>query len=183
MAQQEYVFLKLGDIKGKATTDAFKDQIVLQNMSHGITQGGQWEEQDKLSGRITNFSDLSCVKLMDVSSPALATACALKTQYKEAVISVTSGTKDAYYKLSLEKVIITSISTSISAGESEPAESFTISFRKGTWEYGTAKGGYDRQERQGVGRGVGVSGQARNTEAEFSLRPSCSPSGGPRHLQ
>lgn len=78
-----------------------------------------------------------------MSSPALATACALKTQYKDAVISVTAGTKGAYYKLTLEKVIVTSISTAISAGESEPAESFTISFRKATWEYGTAKGGYD----------------------------------------
>lgn len=141
--EQEYIFLKLGDIKGKATSEKFKEQIVLQNMSYGISQGGQWEEANQLSGRITNFSDLSCVKLMDVASPAIATACALKTQYKDAVISVTSGTKDAYYKLTLEKVIITSISTSISGGEAHPQESFTISFRKGTWEYGTAKGGYD----------------------------------------
>ncbi len=143
MAQQEYIFLKLGDIKGVATSDGFKEQIVLQNMSYGISQGGHWEEQDKLSGRITNFTDLSCVKLLDVSSPALATACALKTQYKDAVVSVTSGTKQAYYKLTLEKVIITNISTSISSGESEPHESFTLSFRTGVWEYGTAKGGYD----------------------------------------
>ena len=150
MAQQENIFLKLGDIKAKATTDKFKDQIVLQNMSNAISHGGQWEEQDKLSGRITNFSDLSCVKLMDVSSRALATPCALKTQSNDAVISVTSGTKDAYYKLTLEKVIVTSISTSISAGESHPAESFTLSFRKGTWEYGTAKGGYDLEANKKV---------------------------------
>lgn len=143
MAQQEYVFLKLGEVKGVATSEGFKDQIVLQSISYGISQGGQWEEQDKLSGRITNFSDLSCVKLMDVASPALATACALKTQYNDAVISVTSGTKQAYYKLTLEKVIIVSIGTSISGGESEPQESFSLSFRKATWEYGTAKGGYD----------------------------------------
>lgn len=143
MAQQEYIFLKLEGVKGKATTDGFKDQIVLSKMSYGIKQGGEWEEQDKLSGRITNFSDLDCVKLMDVASPGLATACALKTQYKEAVISVTSGTKQAYYKLTLENVIVTEINTSISAGESEPQESFSLSFRKGTWEYGTAKGGYD----------------------------------------
>jgi type VI secretion system secreted protein Hcp len=141
--EQEYLFLKLGDIKGKATSDKFKDQIVLQNMSYGISQGGQWEEQNQLSGRITTFSDLSCVKLMDVSSPSLATACATKQQFKEAVLSVTSGTKDAYYKLTLEKVIVTSISTAISGGEAHPSESFTLSFRKGTWEYGTAKGGYD----------------------------------------
>ena len=111
--EQEYLFLKLGDIKGKATTEGFKDQIVLQNMSYGVSQGGSWEEGTQLSGRITTFSDLSCVKLMDVASPSLATACATKEQFPKAEISVTAGTKDAYYKLPLEKVIITSISTSI----------------------------------------------------------------------
>ena len=141
--EQEYIFLKLGDIKGKATSDKFKDQIVLQHMSYGVSQAGQWEEQNQLSGRITHFTDLSCVKLMDVASPSIATACATKQQFKEAVISVTSGTKDAYYKLTVENVIITNISTSIGAGEPHPQESFTISFRKGTWEYGTSKGGYD----------------------------------------
>ena len=141
--EQEYIFLKLGDIKGKATTEKFKDQVVLQNMHYGISQAGQWEEGDHLSGRITTFSDLSAVKLMDVASPSLATACALKTQYPKAEISVTSGTKDAYYKLTLENVIVTSIATSVNAGEAHPTESFTLSFRKGTWEYGTAKGGYD----------------------------------------
>ena len=148
--EQEYIFLKLGDIKGKATSEKFKDQIVLQNISYGISQGGSWKEGSQLSGRITTFSDLSCVKLMDVASPSLATACATKEQFPKAEISVTAGTKDAYYKLTLEKVIITSISTSISAGESEPAESFTISFRKGTWEYGTAKGGYDLETNKKI---------------------------------
>ena len=38
MAQQEYIYLKLGDIKGVATSDGFKDQIVLQNMSYGISE-------------------------------------------------------------------------------------------------------------------------------------------------
>ena len=148
--EQEYLFLKLGDIKGKATTEGFKDQIVLQNMSYGISQGGSWEEGTQLSGRITTFSDLSCVKLMDVASPSIATACATKQQFQKAEIAVTAGTKDAYYKLTLEKVLVTSISTSISAGESHPSESFTLSFRKGTWEYGTAKGGYDLETNKKV---------------------------------
>ncbi|MBS0182957.1 MAG: type VI secretion system tube protein Hcp [Nitrospira sp.] len=143
MAEQEYIFLKLEGVKGKATSDGFKDQLVLLNLTYDINQAGKWEEGDNLSGRLTTFSKLSCVKFIDASSTALATACALKTQYKEAVISVTSGTKEAYYKLTLEKVIINSISITISAGEAEPQESITLSFRKATWEYGTAKGGYD----------------------------------------
>ena len=87
---------------------------------------------------------------MDIASPSLATACATKQQFPKAEISVTAGTKDAYYRLTLEKVIVTSISTSISAGESHPSESFTLSFRKGTWVYGTAKGGYDLETNTNI---------------------------------
>ena len=148
--KQEYLFLKLGDIKGKATTVGFEDQIVLQNISYGISQGGTWEEGVQLSGRVTTFSDLSCVKLMDIASPSIATACATKQQFPRAEISVTAGTKDVYYRLTLEKVLVTSISTAISAGESQPQESFTLSFRKATWEYGKARGGYDLETNQKV---------------------------------
>lgn len=71
MAQPEYMFLKLGDIKGKATTDKFKDQIVLQNISYGISQGGQWEEQSRVSGRIKKFHrSVLCETLGRVQSGA-----------------------------------------------------------------------------------------------------------------
>lgn len=149
-AEQEHLFLKLGDIKGKATTAGFEDQIVLQSLSYGISQGGSWEEGMQLSARITTFSDVSCVKFMDVASPSLATACAAKQQFPKAEISVTDGTNHAYYNLILEKVLVTNISIAISAGESHPRETFTLSFRKGTWQYGTAKGGYDLEKNQKV---------------------------------
>ena len=87
---------------------------------------------------------------MHMATTALQNACALKTQIPTAEFAVTAGTKDAYYKLILDNVIITSISTSISAGETHPSESFTISFRKARWEYGSAKGGYDLAKNEKV---------------------------------
>lgn len=101
--QQEYLLLKLGDIKGQATTLRFEDKIVPQNRSYGICQGGSWEEGAQLSGRVTTFLELSGVKLLDVSSHPITTACAMKQQYPKAEISVTAGTKAVYYKLTLEK--------------------------------------------------------------------------------
>ncbi len=148
--EQEHLFLKLGDIKGNATMAGFEDQIVLQNISYGISQRGSWEDGMQLSGRITTFSDVSCVKLLDIASPSIVTACAAKQQFPKAEISLTDGTNHVYYKLTLEKVLVTSVSTAISAGEGHPRESFTLSFRKGTWEYGTAKGGYDLETNQKV---------------------------------
>ena len=98
---------------------------------------------------MTEFGKSSCV-IQDLTPFALATACALKTQFPKAQLVGTSDTKEAYYKLTLENVILTSISTSVSAGEAHPHESFTLSFRKGTWEYGTAKGGYDLDKHKWV---------------------------------
>lgn len=103
-----------------------------------------------MSGRMTAFTDMSCAKFMDVASPSITTACAAKQQFPRVEISVTTGTKDTYYKLTLEKVLVTSISTAISAGESHPNERFTLSFRKGTWQNGTAKGGYDLETNKKV---------------------------------
>ena len=78
--RQENAFLKLGDIKGKATTDKYKDQIVFQSISYGVNQGGEWEEDNRLSGNITTFADLVIVKEMDAASPSLAKACATTIQ-------------------------------------------------------------------------------------------------------
>lgn len=52
MAQRENAFLKLGDIKGNATTKGFKKQIVLQSMSYGISQAGECEEDNRLPHRL-----------------------------------------------------------------------------------------------------------------------------------
>jgi type VI secretion system secreted protein Hcp len=140
--QQENAFLKLGSIKGKATTDKFKDQIVFQSMSYGVHQAGEWEEGDRLSGRITTFADLTLVKEMDSSSPSLARACALKEQYPKAEIALVSG-KDTYLKVTLENVIVSSVSIGFHSGEARPTETISLNYRKATWEWGTAKAGYD----------------------------------------
>jgi type VI secretion system secreted protein Hcp len=140
--QQENAFLKLGDIKGKATTDKFKDQIVFQSMSYGVHQAGEWEEGDRLSGRITTFADMTLVKEMDSSSPSLAQACALKEQFPKAEIALVSG-KDTYLKVTLENVIVSSVSVGFHSGEARPTETISLTYRKATWEWGTAKAGYD----------------------------------------
>ena len=115
--RQENAFLKLGDVKGKATTDKFKDQIVFQSMSYGVNQAGEWEEGDRLSGNITTFADLVIVKEMDGSSPSLAKACAMKEQFPKAEIALVSG-KDVYCKVTLDDVIVSNISVGFHSGES-----------------------------------------------------------------
>jgi type VI secretion system Hcp family effector len=121
-------------------------------MSYCIQQGGEWEDGDRLAGRITSFSDLALVKEMDSSSPSLSQACAIKEQFPKAEISLAAPTKkpkkskETYLKVTLENVIITSVAIGFRSDEPRPTETVTLSFKKATWEWGTAKGGYDLRQ-------------------------------------
>lgn len=145
--KQENAFLKLGDIKGKATTDKFKDQIVFNSMGYGLMQSGEWEEGDRLSGNITNFQDFTISKEMDAASPSLAKACAVKEQFPKAEISLVSG-KDVYCKITLDDVIVSSLSVGFDTSQARPLETLQLRYRAAMWEWGTSKAGYDL--RKGV---------------------------------
>ena len=148
--KQENAFLKLGNVKGKAETKGFQDQIVFQSMSYSVHQAGEWEDGDRLSGRITTFGDLTIVKDMDSSSPSLAQACATKEQFPKAEISLVAAGKETYLKVTLENVIVTSIAIGFHSGEPRPSETVTLSYKKATWEWGTAKAGYDLKQNAKV---------------------------------
>ena len=145
MAHRENAFLKLGNIKGNATTKGFENQIVFQSMSYGISQAGEWEEGDRLSGRITRLDDLTLVKEMDSSSPSLAQACATKEQFPKAEIALVSG-KETYLKVTVEDVLVTNVSVAFQSGETRPTETISLRYRKVTWQFGTAKAGYDLKQ-------------------------------------
>ena len=140
--QNSFLNFDDGAIPGNATVSGYEDQIVVQAVSYGISQAGEWEEGEEITGRVTTFGDMTVTKVMDNGSPALAVACAKKTQYKKAELNLVAG-NDAYLTVTLEKIIVTSISIGYSAGENRPTETITISYRKATWRYGTATTSFD----------------------------------------
>lgn len=129
-------------LKGNATVSGYENQIVLQHVSYGISQGGEWEEGEQITGRVTMFGDMTIRKVMDSSSTALAHACAMKHQFEKAEINLLAGT-DAYLTVTLEKVIVTNVSVGYVSGDTRPTETVTMSYRKATWRYGTATTSYD----------------------------------------
>jgi type VI secretion system secreted protein Hcp len=144
MAVEQNGFLNIGDgaIKGNATVGGYEDQIVVQSVSYGVSQAGEWEEGEQITGRVTMFGDLNVTKVMDNGSPALAHACAMKTQFDNAVLNLVAGT-DAYLTVTCEKVIVTSVQVGYSTGDTRPTENITLSYRKATWRYGTATTSYN----------------------------------------
>ena len=140
--QNSFLNFDDGAIPGNATVSGYEDQIVVQAVSYGISQAGEWEEGEEITGRVTTFGDMTVTKVMDNGSPALAVACAKKTQYKKAELNLVAG-GDAYLTVTLEKIIVTSISIGYSAGDNRPTETITLSYRKATWRYGTATTSFD----------------------------------------
>jgi len=144
--QQEYVFLELKPaVKGKATAADHAGQIVLEDLQFSITQSGKWQEESSDSGRVTSFTDISFTKDCDKSSPTLYQACAMKTKFDEATISIKSG-KDVVLKVILEKCILTGTSMSYAAGQDNPLENYSMSFKKMKWEKWTEKTGFDLEK-------------------------------------
>lgn len=142
---QESIFLRLGNIKGKAMTTGFQDWIVLNDFSYQIAQAGGWEEANRLSGRITTFGDIKLDKYADSSSPSLAQACATKEQMARADLALFDG-RGVYMKVTLGDVIVSSVKIDFDPGSGRPKETITLSYRIATWEWGTAKAGYDLRQ-------------------------------------
>jgi len=143
MAEQNgFINIGGGAVPGNATVTGYEGQTIVQALSYGISQGGEWEEGDQITGRVTTFGDMTITKAMDNGSPALAHACAMKTQFDDAELNLVAG-GDAYLTVTLEKVIVTSVSTGYSSGDTRPSETITLSYRKATWRYGTATTSYD----------------------------------------
>jgi len=144
MAIEQNGFLNIdgGAIKGNATVSGYEDQIVVQSVSYGVSQAGEWEEGEQITGRVTMFGDLNVTKVMDNGSPGLAHACAMKTQYNEVELTLVAG-QDAYLSVKCEKVIVTSVQVGYTTGDTRPTENITLSYRKATWRYGTATTSYN----------------------------------------
>ncbi len=150
MAEQEYAFLKLTPaLKGNARSKGHEDEIVVESLSFGHSQSGTWAEKDEASARVTTFSDLTFSKDFDTSSPALYQACAMKKKFDEAVVTLTSGDV-VTLKMTLKKVLITNVGVNYGAGQDNPSENLSISFRWVQWEKGSEKTGFDLDTNQKV---------------------------------
>ena len=150
MPVEQNGFLSIGEgaIPGSATVRGYEGQIVVQGVSYGVSQYGEWEEGEQITGWVTTFGDVVITKSMDYGSPALAAACGRKTQYDDAELCLVAGA-EVYLTVILEKVIVTSLHVKYHTGDTRPTETATLSYRKATWRYGTATTSYDLAQNVG----------------------------------
>jgi type VI secretion system secreted protein Hcp len=129
--------MKVTDLTGSVTTDAYKDQIGLLSLSHSLNlncfSGGGTE--GRTSG-VCNHADISITKVMDKNSVKFNEWCCNAHLISSIVITICRQKGD-----SLSPVVVYTLSDSlvssynVSAGGGNPVESLTFNYAKIKWEF------------------------------------------------
>lgn len=126
------VFLKLSnDVKGESKISGHEDEIDVLAWSWGMSQSGSMHVGGGGGSGKVAVQDVSITKYVDKASSIILKKCCNGTHFDEAVLTIRKAGGDApveYYKLTMKKVIISSISTGGSGGEDQLTENITMNF-------------------------------------------------------
>jgi len=131
------MFLKLDDIKGESHDEKHKDSIDVLAWSWGMSNGASLGSGGGGGSGKVNMQDISITKHVDSSSNALMMDCATGRHVKVASLTVrkAGGKALEYIKLKFEDVLISSVHTGGSHGETALTENVTLAFAKVSFEY------------------------------------------------
>lgn len=145
------MFLNIEDkkVKGESRDKTHKETIDVLAWSWGMSQSGTTHTGGGGGAGKVAVQDISLTKYVDRSSPDLLKACCNGTHYKNAklILRKAGGTALEYLIITMETVLISSVSTGGSGGEDRLTENVTINFGKVKVQYqpqkedGTKDGG------------------------------------------
>jgi type VI secretion system secreted protein Hcp len=142
------MFLNMGaKIKGESRdkVQGPKGDIDILAWSWGMSQSGTTHTGGGGGAGKANFQDISVTKYVDSASNALMTALAKGSHIDKCVLLVRKAGEgqQKYIEITMEEVLVTSVSTGGSGGEDRLTENVTLNFAKVAFEYSKqdAKGG------------------------------------------
>jgi type VI secretion system secreted protein Hcp len=143
------MFMKIDTVDGESADAKHKKDIDVLAWSWGASQSGTTHTGTGGGAGKVNVQDLSFTKYVDASSHALLLACCNGKHYAKAVLVVRKAGEDPleYIKVTMEDLIVSSVSTGGSGGEDRITENVTLNFAKVKFEY-------DPQTKKGGGEGV-----------------------------
>jgi type VI secretion system secreted protein Hcp len=146
-------FIKIGAIKGESRDASHKDEIDVLAWSWGMSNSGSAHVGGGAGAGKVNVQDLSFTKYIDKSSPDLMLACCNGKHFDTATLTVRkAGEKPLeYLVITMEDLIVTSVSTGGSSGEDRLTENVTLNFArvKVNYKEQTATGGVGATPQMG----------------------------------
>ena len=141
-------FLKM-KIEGESQVKGHEKEIQVLSWQWGVSQSGTLHMGSGGGAGKANVTDLVITKYVDSASPTLALACCNGEHFDEAILTMRKAGKEPldYMSFKMEKVMITAVSVSGSAGSEQLMETISLNFAKFTESYqpqddkGAKKGG------------------------------------------
>lgn len=143
------IFIDIPPIKGEAQDKTHKDKIDVLAWSWGMSNSGSAQTGGGGGAGKVNVQDLSFTKYIDKSTTDLMQSCCNGKHFDKATLIVRKAGGDApveYVTITMEEVLITSVSTGGSGGEDRLTENVTLNFAK-------VKVKYTPQSGKGSGEG------------------------------
>jgi type VI secretion system secreted protein Hcp len=131
------IFARIGTIKGESQDAKHKDEIEVLSWSWGVSDSGTMAHGGGGGAGKASFHDLNFTHHVDKASPLLMKACATGEHIKDATITVRKSGKgqQEYLVVTMTDVLVTSVSTSVSAEADARIEGVALVFAKVDLEY------------------------------------------------
>ena len=126
------MFIKIGELKGESRDKVHKDEIDVLAWSWGISNSGSAQVGGGAGAGKCNVQDLSFTKYLDKASPDLMLACCNGKHFPKATLTVRKAGENPleYLLITVEELIVTSLSTGGSGGEDRLTENVTLNFAR-----------------------------------------------------
>jgi type VI secretion system secreted protein Hcp len=131
------MFIKIGALKGESRDKAHKEEIDVLAWSWGMSNSGSAQQGSGAGAGKVNVQDLSFTKYIDKSSPDLMLATCNGKHFDKALLTVRKAGESPleYLLITMEEVLISSVSTGGSGGEDRLTENVTLNFAKVKVQY------------------------------------------------
>lgn len=126
------MFLKIDGCDGESADDSHTDEIDVLAFSWGMTQSGSSHIAGGGGAGKVNVQDMSITKYLDKASTVLMQKCCSGKHFPSAVLVCRKAgdTPVEYFKVTMEEVLVTSVSEGGGGGEDKQTENISLNFAK-----------------------------------------------------
>jgi type VI secretion system secreted protein Hcp len=131
------MFMKVGQIKGESKDKVHKDEFDVLSWSWGMSNSGSAQQGSGMGAGKVNVQDLTFTKYIDKGSPDLMLDCCNGKHIDKAVLTVRKAGEQPleYLLITMEDLIITSVTPGGSTGADRITEDVTLNFAKVKVQY------------------------------------------------
>jgi type VI secretion system secreted protein Hcp len=131
------MFMKVGQIKGESKDKVHKDEFDVLSWSWGMSNSGSAQQGSGMGAGKVNVQDLTFTKYIDKGSPDLMLVCCNGKHIDKAVLTVRKAGEQPleYLLITMEDLIITSVTPGGSTGADRITEDVTLNFAKVKVQY------------------------------------------------